>query len=151
MLKFCGRDFKYMTENYKLIQITNNSIGDVGVGNAIPLGVVNRRLNTTAMSCNTFNLTSSDSDQVIVNDVGFYKITYSLTATAAAAGVVTVELTVNGTTIYSVSQTIVDETTGVNLTLPFVIRVFPNSSSVSTNVPATIQFINSGVALTGSS
>ena len=140
-----------MTKAYKLIQLTNEDIGDVAVDTAIPLGTVTRRLNAPAQCCNTFEVTNTTNDTVVLNGVGFYKITYSLTAQAAAAGVVTISLSVNNTSVYTVSQTIVDETTGVNLTFPFVIRVFPNSSSIQTNVPASVQLMNTGVALTGTS
>ena len=78
-------------------------------------------------------------------------MTYSLTAAAAAAGEVTIALVSNGTVVYSVSQTIVDETSGVNLTLPYTIRVCPNCVSAPDNVPVSIQIQNTGVALTGTS
>jgi hypothetical protein len=149
MLKFCGKDFKYMT--YKLIQLTNTSIGDVPVNDFIPLGTVTRRINAPLNCCNTFNVTSSDNNAVIANDAGFYKITYSLTATAAAAGQVTLALITNGASVYTISQTIVDETTAVNMTLPFVIRVSPNCSYAPNNEPVTIQIQNTGIALTGAS
>jgi hypothetical protein len=147
MLKFCGKDFKYMT--YKLIQLTNTSVGNVAVNEFIPFGTVTRRINAPLNCCNTFTVTSSDNNTVIANDAGFYKITYSLTATAAAAGQVTISLLTNGSSVYTVSQTIVDETTPVNMTLPFVIRVSPNCSCAPNNAPVNIQIQNTGIALTG--
>ena len=136
---------------YKLIQLTNTAIGAVPVDGFIPLGRVTRRINAPINCCNTFTVTSSENDTVVVNDAGFYKVTYSLTALAAAAGEVTVDLVTNGTSAYSVSQTIVDETTPVNLTLIYVIRLCPNCESTPTNVPVSIQIQNSGIALTGTS
>jgi hypothetical protein len=135
--------------SYKQIQLTNSTVGDVAINEYMPLGRVTRRINAPFNCCNTFTVTSSDADTVMLNDVGFYKITYSLTATAAAAGVVTVALVTNGTSIYTVSQTIVDETTGVNLTLPYTIRVCPNCSATPDNLPVSVQIQNTGIALTG--
>ena len=150
MLKFCGKDFNYMT-TYKLIQLTNTSIGDVAANAFMPLGNVTRRINAPINCCNTFTVTNSANDTVIANDAGFYKITYSLTASAAAAGEVSVALVTNGTTVTTVSQTIVDETTPVNLTLIYVIRVCPNCEAMPANVPVSIQIENTGSALTGTS
>jgi hypothetical protein len=139
-----------MTTAYKQIQLTNTSIGDVAAQGFIPLGKVTRRINAPQNCCNTFSVTSSNVDTVTINDPGFYKITYSLTATAAAAGDITVALVTNGTSVYSVTQNLVDETGSVNLMLPYTIRVCPTCSSASDNVPVTIQIQNTGSALTGS-
>lgn len=137
-----------MTSCYKQIQLTNSAIGDVGVDSYIPYGRVTRRINAPYNCCNTFTVTSSTSDTVMINDTGFYKITYSLTATAAAAGNVTISLVTNGTTIYSVTQYVAAADGPVNLTLPYTIRVCPNCSSTPDNVPVSVQIQNTGVALT---
>jgi hypothetical protein len=139
---------KNMT-SYKQIQLTNSAIGDVAIDAYMPLGRVTRRINAPYNCCNTFTVTTSDADSVVLNDVGFYKITYSLTATAAAAGEVTIALVTNGTSIYTVSQAIVDETAGVNLTLPYTIRVCSNCSATPDNLPVSVQIQNTGIALTG--
>jgi hypothetical protein len=142
------RIFKNMT-SYKQIQLTNTSVGDVAINAYMPLGRVTRRINAPFNCCNTFTVTTSDADTVVLNDVGFYKITYSLTATAAAAGEVTIALVTNGTSIYTVSQAVVDETSGVNLTIPYTIRVCSNCSATPDNVPVSVQIQNTGIALTG--
>jgi hypothetical protein len=139
---------KNMT-SYKQIQLTNSAIGDVAIDAYMPLGRVTRRINAPYNCCNTFTVTTSDADSVVLNDVGFYKITYSLTATAAAAGEVTIALVTNGTSIYTVSQAIVDETAGINLTLPYTIRVCSNCSATPDNLPVSVQIQNTGIALTG--
>jgi hypothetical protein len=139
---------KNMT-SYKQIQLTNNTVGDVAINAYMPLGRVTRRINAPFNCCNTFTVTTSDADAVMLNDVGFYKITYSLTATAAAAGEVTIDLVTNGTSIYTVSQAVVDETAGVNLTLPYTIRVCSNCSATPDNLPVSVQIQNTGIALTG--
>ena len=136
---------------YKQIQLTNTTLGNVAQNAFMPLGKVTRRINTPYAYSNTFVVTSSTADTVVINDAGFYKITYSLTATAAAEGEVTVTLVLNGDPIYSVSQNIADATAAVNLTLPYTIRVSPNCESAPTNVPASVQIQNTGVALTGES
>jgi hypothetical protein len=139
-----------MTTCYKQIQLTNTAVGTVAVDGFIPYGKVTRRINAPYSCSNTFTLSSDQSDTVSISSPGFYKVTYSLTATAAAAGVVTIALVVDGSTVYSVSQTIVDETTGVNLTLPYTIRVSCDSST-PTSLPATVQIQNTGIELTGAS
>lgn len=135
---------------YKQIQLTNTAIGDVAVNSFMPLGRVTRRINSPYNCCNTFVVTTSAADTVVINDVGFYKITYNLTATAAAAGEVTAALVTNSSEVYSVSQAIDDETNSVNLTLVYTIRVCPNCSSTPDNVPVSVQIQNTGIALTGS-
>lgn len=140
-----------MTGCYKQIQLTNSAIGDVAAEQFIPLGRVTRRINAPQNCCNTFTVTSSTADSVVINDTGFYKITYSLTATAAAAGTVTAALFVNGSEVYQVSQSLIDTGEIVNVTLPYTIRVCPNCSSSPDNVPVTVQIQNAGVALSGTS
>jgi hypothetical protein len=149
MLKnFVERILNNMT-SYKQIQLTNNTVGDVAINAYMPLGRVTRRINAPFNCCNTFTVTTSDADTVILNDVGFYKITYSLTATAAAAGEITIALVTNGNSVYTVSQAVVDETAGVNLTLPYTIRVCSNCSATPDNLPLSVQIQNTGIALTG--
>jgi hypothetical protein len=149
MLKILWKGFLNNMTSYKQIQLTNNTVGDVAINDYMPLGRVTRRINAPFNCCNTFSVTSSNADTITLNDVGFYKITYSLTATAAAAGEVTIALVTNGTSIYTVSQAVVDETAGVNLTLPYTIRVCSNCSATPDNVPVSLQIQNTGIALTG--
>jgi hypothetical protein len=138
-----------MTSCYKQIQLTNSNIGDVAVNGYIPYGRVTRRINAPFNCCNTFTVRSSTDDTVVINDAGFYKITYSLTALAEAAGDVTISLVTNGTSVYSVTQTVAAAADSVNLTLPYTIRVCPNCSATPDNVPVSVQIQNTGVALTG--
>jgi hypothetical protein len=114
----------------------------------MPLGKVTRRINTPYNCSSTFVITSSSADTVVINDVGFYKITYSLTASVAAEGEVTVALVTNGDTVYTVSQYVADATGPVNLTLPYTIRVSPTCPA-SGIVPVSVQIQNTGIALTG--
>lgn len=138
-----------MTNCYKQIQLTNSNIGDVAVDAYLPYGRVTRRINTPYNCCNTFTVASSASDTIQINDVGFYKITYSLTASAAEAGEIAIDLVTNGTTVYSVSAYLDSATNTVNLTLPYTIRVCPNCSSTPDNVPVSVQIQNTGIAITG--
>jgi hypothetical protein len=131
--------------------MTNNTIGDVAIDAYMPLGRVTRRINAPFNCCNTFVISSSTTDTVNINNNGFYKVTYSLTATAEAAGTVTIALVANGTTLYSVSQYVADPTGPVNLTLPYTIRVCPSSSAGSETCPVALQLQNTGVAITGES
>lgn len=136
---------------YKQIQLTNSAIPDVAVNAYMPLGKVTRRINAPYTPASTFVVTTSAADSVVINDAGFYKITYSLTAEVAAAGTVTVALVVNDNVVYSVSEYAADAEQPVNLTLPYTIRVASNCSAAPTNVPTVIQIQNTGLALTGQS
>jgi hypothetical protein len=136
---------------YKQIQLTNTTVGDVPVDAYIPLGKVTRRINAPMNCCNTFGVTSSNNDTVTLNDTGFYKVTYSLTATANAEGTVTIALVFNGTSVYTVSQYIADATAPVSLTLPYTVRVTNSNDGITETLPATIQILNTETALTGSS
>lgn len=140
-----------MTSKYKQIQLTNSNIGDVALDEYIPLGVVTRRINAPFNCCNTFIVGSTKSDTLTITEPGFYKVTYSLTAEAAAAGIVTVNLLTNGTQAYSVSTTVETADSPVNLTLPYTIRVCPNCASTPTNCPVNIQLQIAGSSITGTS
>ena len=136
---------------YKLIQLTNNALGATDATTALPLGLVTRRLNAAACNCATFQITSSNSDTIILNDPGYYKITYSATLLAADAGVVSVDLIANQQTITSVSETAAAADDAVDLTLVYVLRVCPNCCSTPTNCPVSIQFMLGETAITAGS
>ena len=138
-----------MTNTYKQIQLTNTDIGDIAVDALIPYGIVTRRINAPSNCSTTFTVTSSISDTVTINEVGFYKITYSLTGMAEAAGDVEITLLTNNSNIYSVSQYVADAAGSVNLTIVYTIRVCPNCSSAPDNIPVNVQIKNTGIALTG--
>lgn len=138
-----------MTNGYKQIQITNSEIGNIAENAYLPLGRVTRRINAPYNCCNTFTVTSSTADTVSINDPGFYKITYSLTASAADTGDVSVALVLNGNTIYTVSQYVSSATGSVNITLPYTIRVYAPCSANTESCPVSVQLQNTGIALTG--
>lgn len=140
-----------MTNYYKLIQLTNTEIENVATDAFIPFGKVTRRINTPIDCCNTFVMSSSAPDSITVQDAGFYKITYTLTAMAAAAGEISVTLVTNGTDVYTVSQYLAEADNSVTLTFSYTIRVCPNCSAAPTSVPVKVQIQNAGVALTGTS
>lgn len=124
---------------YKLIQLTNTNIGIINAGENIPLGLTTRRVNAGEAPCSVFQVTSSESDTVYINEPGFYKITYSATLTAGAAGLMSVSLIANQNQIYTVSEDATAAEDIVNLTLVYVFRVCPNSCSSPYNCPTAIQ------------
>lgn len=140
-----------MTNKYKQIQLTNSAIGDVAADGFIPLGRVTRRVNAPYQTSGTFQVASTDANAVSIQEPGFYKVTYSITAQTAAAGTVTIELIANGTSIHSVSSDVATEATPINLTLPYTIRVCPNCCSTPDNCPVALQIQSTGEALTGNS
>ena len=137
-----------MTNAYKQIQITNENIGAIAANEYLPYGRVTRRINAPYNCCNTFVVTSSTDNTVVLNDLGFYKVTYSLTAEAGAVGDVTIGLVVNGTTVYSVSVAAAAEGDSVNVTLPYTIRACSNCTAAPETSPVSLQIQNTGVALT---
>jgi hypothetical protein len=138
-----------MSKN-KLIQITNQQVGNVAANTFMPLGRVTRRINATTTAATTFTITSAESDTIYLNEPGYYKITYSLSALAGAAGIIEVTLVANGVDIYSASETAAAEGDTVNITLPYVVRVCPNCCASPANCPMAIQFELGDVAITGS-
>lgn len=125
---------------YKLIQLTNNNIGATEANEFLPLGIVTRRLNAPVNACSTFQVASSTSDIIYLTEPGYYKVTYSATLTAGAAGSMSVTLVANQNDIYTVSEDATAAEDIINLTLPYVVRVCPNCCSTPANCPMSIQF-----------
>lgn len=134
---------------FRLIQLTNTSVGSVPVDTYMPLGIITRRVNPMCQYSDdrTFTVSSTGTNIVTINDCGYYKVLYSASVVASAAGIVTLSLQLNSSTVYTVSATAAAGDT-VNLTLPFEIRVLPNCKSIINNIPVNIQVLLSGVALT---
>jgi hypothetical protein len=124
---------------FKMIQLTNKKIGVVPVGAYIPLGAITRRIdcddNTSA-----FTVSSSGADTITINTAGYYEITYSITEVATNDGLNTVTLVVNGVDALQVGETVATAGDTIDLTIPYVVRVFKRCDNVATNNPMTIQF-----------
>jgi hypothetical protein len=133
---------------YKLIQLTNNNVGAIAVDTALPFGNITRRLNSPGPDNTTFTVATTGANIVYLNEPGYYNVIYSLSGVAGAAGVFDVTLTTNGTDIYTSSVTTTADGT-FNITLPYSLRVCPNSCGTPTNCPVGMQLMASGVALTG--
>jgi hypothetical protein len=125
---------------YKLIQITNNSIGALDANTFFPLGLVTRRINAPMNCAQPFQITSSLDDTLYINEPGYYKVTFSATLTAGAAGSMSISMLANNNVVYTVAEDVTAAEDIVNLTLPYVIRICPNSCSAPTNCPVAIQF-----------
>ena len=135
--------------NYRVLQMTNTNVGAVAVNGLMPFGIITRRVNRNVCADTpTFSISTTGTNIITVNECGNYGVNYSVNAVASAAGIVTMNLLVNGTNVYSVSATAVAGAT-VNLTLPYQIRVLPNSCSTPNNNPVNIQVQLTGVAITG--
>jgi hypothetical protein len=142
------RGFNKSMSKYKLIQLTNTNIGAILADNYMPLGLVTRKINSSDTCCPVFQVTSSNSDTVTINEPGFYKITYSATMTAGAAGNISLTLVANQSDVYTVTEEATAAEDIVNLTLVYILRVCPNSCSSPYNCPTTIQ-IKLGDVATG--
>lgn len=132
---------------YRVLQMTNQSIGAVTLDEFMPLGTITRRIQENCCGGSTFNITTSNADTVYLNEVGNYDITYSASLVADAAGIVSVALVVNGVEVYEVLSTAAEVGDVVNVTLPYQVRVCPNCASSPNNCPATVQVRLTGAAI----
>ena len=67
----------------------------------------------------------------------------------SAAGTVTLNVFVNGVSMYTVSATAAAASDLLNITIPLDIYIPCNCNSIPNSVPANIQIQNTGIALTG--
>lgn len=121
-----------------MIQVTNRSIGAVTVGALMPLGVITRKISAECGCGETFQLTTTGANTAVIGEKGYYRIVYSASLEASAAGEVGLTLLVGGMDTYSVQAT-ADEGGIVNLTLPYEVRAFSNCGSQPSNLPLNIQ------------
>lgn len=130
----------------KLIEMKNNNIGAVAINGLIPLGTVTRKIDCST-ECPAFTISSSNADTITISEAGYYEITYSITALATAIGLNNITLVVNDVDTYQVGATAAAAGDAINLTLPYVVRVFNRCNNVATNNPMTIQ-IKADTAIT---
>ena len=134
---------------YRVLQLTNQTVGAIAVDELMPFGNVTRRIQESCGTCSTFNVTTSQADTVYLNEVGNYNITFSASIIAGAVGEVSVALIANGTQVYEVGATATAVGDVVNLALPYQLRVCPNCSGAPKNCPVAVQIRLTGVAITG--
>lgn len=130
---------------YKMIQLTNGTIDAVEANSLIPLGVVTRKI-ACGNTNDTFEVASSKADTIILNEAGYYKITYTLTFVATNAGISNLSLLANSSVVNEVGATVLAGAT-VELSLTYFVRVYPQCNNASNNLPMTIQ-IQSNDAIT---
>lgn len=133
--------------NYKVLQLTNETIGEVAVNAFMPLGNITRNIGYGS-NCRTFSVSTSGADTITINRPGNYKITYNASLVASAAGEINISLLVNGEVIYTSTVTAGAAEDIVNITLPYEIRVCPNCAGNTSNCPKRIQFQLTGIEIT---
>lgn len=137
---------------YKVIQLTNPSVGAVDAGALIPLGAITRRYGCRCdNNCSVFEVSTTGSNTIIINEEGYYHLTYTCSLVAGAAGDVVLDLLINNIEVITVSQTATAADDVENITLNYVIRVLPNCNACVNNTPAIVQIRldETSVALTG--
>lgn len=134
--------------DYRLLQLTNSSIGAVAAAAFMPLGTVTRQVKQSNSCQPTFVVSNSTNNTVYIQEPGIYKVTYNGFLTVAAADTIILDLQVNGTTVATANVTAAAAGTFA-VPLTFTIRVFNNCNCNTTNLPAQIQLLNNGSALTG--
>ena len=134
---------------YRVLQLTNQTVGAVAVNGYMPFGKITRRVQESCGNCTTFNVTTSQADIVYLNEIGNYNVDYSASLIAGAIGEVSVSLIVNGVQVYEVGATATAIDDVVNVTLPYQVRVCPNCAGAPNNCPMAIQIQLTGVAVTG--
>lgn len=133
----------------KVLQLTNTNIPAVAANGYMPLGISTVKYPVETSNCQpVFTVTSSTSDTIAVNRGGTYRLDYSASLVASAAGAVTLAVLVNGVSKYAVSATAAAAADTVNLTVPLDIYLPCNCNAAPNNIPANIQIQNTGVALT---
>jgi hypothetical protein len=125
---------------YKAIQLTNTNIPVVDAGSFMPLGTITRRINAPTDYGSVFQVASNGSDIIYISEPGYYKVGYSSTLTAGAAGVMSITLVVNNADIFSVSEEAAAAEDIVNLTFSYIVRICPNSCAAPYNCPVAVQF-----------
>jgi hypothetical protein len=132
----------------KLLQLTNNSIGTIATNEYMPFGVITVTYpGYDVCPQQTYSVTSSTSDTIVINREGTYKVIYNASLVATAAGNVVLTLIVNGVNKYTVTVTATEAGT-VNITIPYEIYIPCNCCSNPNNVPAYLQIQSTGVDLT---
>lgn len=124
--------------NNSLIYMINNGASSVLADGIIPLTTIARR------RCKCIQ---NDSNSIILNAAGYYKVNATITLTTPEAGVVSVELQKNGTVIPGMvgSTTITTADTEVRqVVINGVVRVGCCEGA------AALTLVNSGVAITTS-
>lgn len=133
---------------YTVIQLTNTNIGAVATDTALPLGEVSRKRACSACNVSSFSIGTTGADYIQLNSKGYYLLAFSISAVAAADGLVSFDLSLNDTTVYTVSSQVAAAGDTVSLSFVFIVRVLPNCA-VANNLPVAIKILNSGVALSG--
>lgn len=137
---------------YRVIQLTNHSVGAVTAGSFLPLGNITRRYGCNENErCSVFEVSTTGSNTITINESGYYHLTYTGSLVAGAAGDIVLDLLVNGIEVFTVSQTATAVGDVENITLNYVVRVLPNCSACVNNTPAIVQIRldETSVALTG--
>lgn len=122
--------------NNSLIFMTTTTDASVLANGIIPLTTIQRRRG---------RVIQNGTNSVLLNAPGYYKVTGSITFTAPAAGVVSVQLQKNNVDIPGItaSETITTATTEVRtLNISGIVRVYCNEDI------ATLTIVNNGVAVT---
>lgn len=138
-------------QNYRIIELQNNSVGAVSVNSLMPLGNVTRRISTSTGSGVPFEIITSGADTIQLTSKGYYKVLYNASVdvtVGSTAAPITLTLLANGNELYSVTTT-AGATGTYNLNLVKEVRVFANCASCSTNCPMSLQIRLSGTAITG--
>ena len=125
----------------KILQITNTSIPAVDENTPIPLGIITRYYTHPHTHDHSHNYSPqppyvNTTSALTLTECGYYTLVYSISATTATADPLTITLTVNNDTQYTVTETPVAAGDVVNLTLPFVVRVTHNNPVTLTFTPS---------------
>lgn len=121
------------------IYTVNQGAVAVAVGGIIPLGSINRRF-----GCKCNNALDLNGNGITINESGYYDVDISVTATAAAAGNITVTLLKDGVAVPGATAT---ETAAANGTValpitPLVRQMCGSGSTLTLVLTGTAATIN---------
>ena len=131
----------------RILQLTNREIGAVAVDTLMPLGAVTRKYCCGSAGQNTFSVSTTGANTITLNEKGYYKITYTASLLASAAGDVTLNLLVNDETVITKTET-ASAVGFVDITISYVVRVLPCCPINPSALTIQVENADTSVAIT---
>lgn len=121
------------------IYTVNQGAVAVAVGGIIPLGSINRRF-----GCKCNNALDLNGNGITINEAGYYDVNISVTATATAAGNVTVTLLKDGVAVPGATATATAAASGTVALpiLPLVRQMCGSGSTLTLVLTGTAATVN---------
>lgn len=136
-----------MCNNWRLIELTNGTIGAVAAGSLLPLGAITRKVAREPRCTPTFEVDTTANNVILISEPGIYNVTYTGTLIAGAAGILGLNLLQNNDTLVTRTATVAEGDSAI-FSLSKEIRVYRDCCRQQT-IPIQLALSISGVAITG--